>query len=86
MAPPSPAPATMPRHLVGVTIGEPVRVRHEAYDGGAVTGPLAWVGEHDFAVNLRNEQVGEMRVYFPKQGFAVSRTQPVAAREVDGEN
>ena len=83
---PSEVPATMPRHLVGMTIGEPVKVRHEAYDGGAVTGRLAWVGEHDFAINLRNEQVGEMRVYFPKQGFAVSRTQPVPAREVDGGN
>ncbi|MCY4426370.1 MAG: glutathione S-transferase family protein [Halieaceae bacterium] len=67
-------PETAPEHLVGLTIGDLVKVRHEAYDGGAVIGTLVWADENDFAIYRVDERAADLHIYFPKEGFTASRT------------
>ena len=68
-------PKTEPAHLVGFTIGQAVKIRHEAYNGGTVTGVLAWADESDFAIRRTDDAAGDVLVHFPKEGFTVSRVQ-----------
>ncbi len=51
-----------------------VKVRHEAYNGGPVSGELVWSDSEDIGIRRIDERAGELIVHFPKEGFIVTQT------------
>ena len=70
---PSPPSENRLANMSGFSIGDRVRARHEAYDGGAVTGELVWADADDVALLRADDSAGELLVHIPRQGFTLSR-------------
>ncbi|MEM8660974.1 MAG: glutathione S-transferase family protein, partial [Pseudomonadota bacterium] len=69
-------PATLPESVRpddDFAIGKRVKLRFEAYNGGSVRGELAWVGHEDVAIRRVDDTVGEVMVFFPIEGYILSR-------------
>ncbi|MEM8564702.1 MAG: glutathione S-transferase family protein [Pseudomonadota bacterium] len=69
-------PAVLPDTLLprdDLAIGERVKLRFEAYNSGSVRGELAWLGHEDMAIRRVDDNVGEVMVFFPIEGYILSR-------------
>lgn len=60
--------------LLGIKIGDQVRINASDYGSDVVEGELVDVSLNHLAVRRSDERVGEVVVYFPRIGFCIKKT------------